>query len=1450
MTPSNGLTTAPAVAASPLASPPDIARCIGAAAHLLIPHIEQGRQVDAATLRAAMERAFGASDTSGAWDWKTAYDACEAATVLFLRKYGRALLRKAGFPVRAFPMLEKIAGLLPTHTRRSIESEAFQQFSTPIPLGLAVSTASAITPGDRVLEPSAGTGLLAILAEIAGGSLVLNELAETRAGLLALLFPDIAVSRHDAAQIHDHLDAAIVPSVVIMNPPFSAMANVHGRMADAAYRHIAAALARLADGGRLVAITGANFAPDAPAWRDAYVRLQERGRVVFSAAIDGRVYARHGTTFPTRLTVIDKRPADDPTIFPAAPGVAPNAATLLAWIAQHVPARLPLDASVGLPAVTTPRTVRRYLPRAAQAATRLSLAEPEGVELAYETVDWTPPQGARLSDSIYEDYALQSIRIPGAQDHPTQLVQSAAMASVAPPKPSYRPCLPANILNLLSGAQLETVIYAGEAHSGYLAGAWTVDETFDVVTAAPEDAKGAVRFRRGFMIGDGTGVGKGREAAGIILDNWLRGRRKAVWISKSDKLIEDAQRDWSALGMERLLITPLSRFPQGKPITLREGILFLTYATLRSDDGGERLSRVRQIVEWLGSDFDGVIIFDEAHAMQNAVGAKSERGDQEPSQQGRAGLRLQHALPDARVVYVSATGATTVHNLAYAQRLGLWGGVDFPFSTRAEFVEAIEAGGVAAMEVLARDLRALGLYTSRSLSFDGVEYELVEHALTPEQTRIYDAYADAFAIIHNNLDAAMQAANITGGGDGGSGTLNRQAKSAARSAFESAKQRFFGHLLTSMKTPTLIRSIERDLEQGHAAVIQIVSTGEALMERRLAELPTEEWNDVRVDITPREYVLDYLAHSFPVQLYEPYTDSEGKLSSRPVYRDGQPVESREAVAGRDALIAKLASLPPVPGALDQIVQHFGVDMVAEVTGRSRRIVRKPGSAGRSDRLIVETRAASANLAEAQAFMDDHKRILVFSDAGGTGRSYHAELSARNTRLRVHYLLEPGWKADTAIQGLGRTHRTNQKQPPLFRPVATNVKAEKRFLSTIARRLDTLGAITRGQRETAGQGLFRPEDNLESHYARDALRQLYALIARGKIEGCSLERFEAATGLTLTDANGLKDQLPGISTFLNRMLALTIELQGVLFTAFEQLLNARIEGAIAAGTYDVGLETLRAESFVVTGRQTIYTHPGTGAETRLLTIKQRQRNRPLTLDEALNRLRERGARRLVNGRSGRAAVQVHAPSVMLDDGEVEYRVRLIRPMEAPSVPVRAIAESHWQDADEATFAAAWTAELADVPEFADSTLHMVSGLLLPIWKRLPNESTRVYRLQTDDGERIIGRKVSPAWAATATTTGLPSLTPDDAFAALIEGKTVIDLAEGLQLRRVRVMGSHRIELSGFTDTMRERLTAYGLFHEIISWKLRMFVPTDASGPAILARVMDRYPIERVGEREAV
>jgi hypothetical protein len=462
-------------------------------------------------------------------------------------------------------------------------------------------------------------------------------------------------------------------------------------------------------------------------------------------------------------------------------------------------------------------------------------------------------------------------------------------------------------------------------------------------------------------------------------------------------LLEDARRDWIALGGSPDQILPLSQFRQGEPIERSEGIIFATYATLRTEAKQGKSSRVEQLIDWCGKDFDGVIVFDEAHAMSNASPEKKEWGIKKASLQGIAGLRLQHGLSQARVLYVSATGATTISNLAYAQRLGLWMAAEFPFASQSDFVAEMEKGGIAALEVVSRDLKALGLYTARSLSYQGVEYDILEHELTPEQIKIYNAYADAFQIIHQNLEAALKATNIT---SPNGQVRNRNAKSAARSAFESNKQRFFNHLITSMKCPTLLKAIAQDLANGHAAVIQITSTDEALLDRRMADIPTSEWHDLQVDITPREYVMDYLMHSFPVQLHEIYTDEDGNEHSRPVTDlEGNPVFCQEALRQRQELIERLGLLPPIPGALDQIVQHFGYENVAEVTGRSKRIVRE--MKGGRERLALQKRSGSANLGETQAFMDDKKRILVFSEAGGTGRSYHADLQAKNQRLRVH-----------------------------------------------------------------------------------------------------------------------------------------------------------------------------------------------------------------------------------------------------------------------------------------------------------------------------------------------------------------------------------------------------------------------------------------------------------------
>ncbi len=669
------------------------------------------------------------------------------------------------------------------------------------------------------------------------------------------------------------------------------------------------------------------------------------------------------------------------------------------------------------------------------------------------------------------------------------------------------------------------------------------------------------------------------------------------------------------------------------------------------------------------------------------------------------------------------------------------------------------------------------------------------------------------------------------------------------SAFEGAKQRFFGHLLTSMKCPSLIRAIEADLDTGRSAVVQLVSTGEALMERRIAEIPTSEWDDLSIDLTPREYVLDFLAHAFPVQLQEPFTDDDGNVMSRPVFdAERNPVLCQEAVARREALIQRLGALPPVQSALDQIVHRFGHDAVAEITGRSRRVLKLTDAKG--ERLALRSRPASANLAETAAFMDGTKRILVFSMAGGTGRSYHADLGCANTARRIHYLLEPGWRADQAIQGLGRTHRTHQASAPLFRPVATDVKGERRFIATIARRLDSLGAITRGQRDsqTAMGGddtaLFRASDNLESLYAKSALRQFYIALWRGHIEGWSLDRFEDATGLKLTYEGNLKEDLPPMPQFLNRLLALPIAEQNVLFAALETRIEANIEHAIEAGTFERGVETIAADSLSVADRETVFVHERSGAETEIVEIARRDRLEPLTADAALGLHGDSSGRKprlVVNAQSKRAALVMPAPSRMFDDGGVQERVRLVRPASRDTMARAALDASQWRQADEDRWRAFWEAEIAGLPAHRESRFWLVAGLLLPIWDRLPDESMRVRRLVTDGGEHLIGRVLGPAEAtdfrAAFGLDGGPGLTAVEVHDEIMARGASFPLANGWRLARRRLMGADRIEIEGPADGDTAALKRMGCIAEIVSWRTRLFAPDHAT----LAHIIERWPV---------
>ena len=146
--------------------PPDFAKCLMRAAELLFPYFEAGKPIDAKTLRVAMEEAFGSSDAQGAWIWKDAYDAAEVAQIMMLSRYGAVMQRQATSPAAFLTMIERLAALAPSHTRRSEDSVRLQQFSTPLPLAAIVAQAADIRTTDLVLEPSAGTGMLAVFARV------------------------------------------------------------------------------------------------------------------------------------------------------------------------------------------------------------------------------------------------------------------------------------------------------------------------------------------------------------------------------------------------------------------------------------------------------------------------------------------------------------------------------------------------------------------------------------------------------------------------------------------------------------------------------------------------------------------------------------------------------------------------------------------------------------------------------------------------------------------------------------------------------------------------------------------------------------------------------------------------------------------------------------------------------------------------------------------------------------------------------------------------------------------------------------------------------------------------------------------------------------------------------------------------------------------------------------
>jgi len=1045
-----------------------------------------------------------------------------------------------------------------------------------------------------------------------------------------------------------------------------------------------------------------------------------------------------------------------------------------------------------------------------------------------------------------------------AKIHQGSIVETAAMASVDMPPLTYEPDLPNNLIEsgALSDVQLVAIAYAGQAHNTFI------------------NMMGK-KMRRGFMIGDGTGLGKTREILGIILDNWNQGRKLHVVISASDGLEGQLKKDWNVVGQS------ISSEPENMVINLKkitptqmknktypkEGIIFLNYPTLQ---GGQQVSnsnsskparginRLEQLKTILGPDFDGVIVFDEAHRMKSTMPSQGKRGRKQPSRTGEAGQLLRDAFPDARVVYSSATAATEVENYAYAERLGLWG-LGTSFTNREDFVSSIKNGGLQAMEILSRDLKALGLMVARRISMnDGtpegtVVYDRIRHTLTDGQRQVYDDLARAWQAIRKEFIQAIIETNA-----------GAREKSFALSQYWSTQQRFFNQILTAMQIPSLLEDMEKQLAEGKSVVIQLVNTYFAQQERAYAKIKEEGGDLEDIDISPIGDLINMVREYYPVVQFIDEIDSEGKVTKVPLIRGykkdkegntvldnfGNPIpefaENPEMVAKRDALIKRLEKMGAPESPLDMIINHFGHDAVGEVTSRRWRIVTDP----ETGKKIKQARTEASKIADTKAFMNGDLRILIFSEAGGTGFDFHSDKRVKNQQQRLHYILQPGWKAEAALQGMGRTHRTYQAWAPIVKLIETNVPGQRRFIASIARRLSQLGALSAGQREAGSSGIFSESDNLESADARAALNIFFQSIIDGEIPGVTADEFEEWTGLTLTsespqNRNQLKQSFPEMEQFLNRILVLTLKEQELIFGNFERIWEEQIELARAQGTLDTGMEVYnQADRLRKSSEQVVYEHEDTGAKTKYVQLLADKRVEPVKFNDVFP---GKEVFWVINQASGYIWAVMEGPKKTMKDGSMVDTYRMMNVeghlQYVPRVDLdNDIRETNWKrirTREEAR--TEWEKAIAELPEYRSKILHVITGVMLPVWKKIKSHE-KVYRFPMEDGTSFLGRIIRPSdinkvLAALGAEKQSIHMDPKQLVQGLLDGSIAsVTFSNDWKFQRRRVAGENRIEVTGVRRMDRGEFELYGGFSEVISFSDRYFIPAGPDGSKFFDRMM--------------
>eukprot|EP00070_Physeter_catodon_P033763 XP_028340657.1 protein strawberry notch homolog 2 isoform X1 [Physeter catodon] len=550
--------------------------------------------------------------------------------------------------------------------------------------------------------------------------------------------------------------------------------------------------------------------------------------------------------------------------------------------------------------------------------------------------------------------------------------------------------------------------------------------------------------------------------------------------------------------------------------------------------------------------------------------------------------------------------------------------------------------GVGAMEIVAMDMKVSGMYIARQLSFSGVTFRIEEIPLAPAFEHIYNRaallWAEALGVFQQAADwiglesrkslwgqfwSAHQrffkylcvAAKVRRLVELAREELARdkcvviglQSTGEARTrevlgekegqldGFVSAAEGVFLSLIQKH-----FPSTKRKRERGPGSKRKRRPRGRGAKVPRLA---CDAAGVIRVSddsSTESDGGLDSDFHSSPESLMDDDVvivdaiglpaDDRGPLYPPPRDLHSSGVLERVERLKQD-LLAKVQVLGrelPV-NTLDELIDQLGgPECVAEMTGRKGRVVsRSDGTVAFESRAEQGLSIDHVNLREKERFMSGEKLVAIISEASSSGISLQADRRVPNQRRRVHMTLELPWSADRAIQQFGRTHRSNQVSAPEYIFLISELAGERRFASIVAKRLESLGALTHGDRR-ATESRDLSKYNFENKYGARALSCVLTTILsqteskvplpQGYPGGDAAFFRDMKRGLLSVGIGGRESRSGcldvekdcSISKFLNRILGLEVYKQNTLFQYFSDTFDHLIAADKKEGKYDMGI----------------------------------------------------------------------------------------------------------------------------------------------------------------------------------------------------------------------------------------------------------------------------------------